>query len=168
MTLESQKIAILTANGVNEREVSSFQRAVIQKRCFPKIVGAGNRLITAWSGSGWGYNFAVDTPISEALGSDYDVLYIPGGERAVTLLQTTEHTKRIMGAFLEAGKPMVVMSDAVGLFEFFGLSYDGTDSVMVVDTNNADGIDIDFDDLVTPVIDFIENFGQNAPEQQAA
>lgn len=165
MTLESQKIAILTANGVNEREVSSFQRAVIQKRCFPKVIGAGSRLITAWAGSGWGYNFAVDTSITEALGSDYDVLYIPGGERAVALLQGTEHTKRIMNAFLAAGKPMVVMSEAVALFEFFGLSYEGNDSVMVIDANDTD---IDFDAEIASVVDFIENFGKNALEQKAA
>lgn len=165
MTLESQKIAILTANGVNEREVSSFQRAVIQKRCFPKVIGAGSRLITAWAGSGWGYNFAVDEPISEALGSDYDVLYIPGGERAVTLLQGTEHTKRIMNAFLAAGKPMVVMSESVALFDFFGLSYEGKDSVMVVDAHDAD---TDFEAAMTSLVDFIENFGKNTLEQQAA
>lgn len=165
MTLESKKIAILTANGVTEKEVSFFQRALIQKRCFPKIIGVGNRLITAWTGTDWGHNFAVDVNISEALGSDYDILVIPGGERAVNLLQTTEHTKRILNAFMQGGKPVVVLNEAAALFSFFGLTVDDCAAVRTVEMNADDG---DFEAAVTEAIDWVENFGQNTLDKQAA
>lgn len=165
MTIESKKIAIMTANGVNETEVSSFQRALISNRSFPKIIGAGSRLITAWTGTEWGYNFAVDVQISEALGSDYDVLIIPGGERAMALLQATEHTKRIINAFLMAQKPLIVMNDAESLFTHFGLSYEGNDAVKIIDTTEDSAA---LEASINESIAFIESFGEMTLDQQAA
>lgn len=132
MTLDRRNIAILTANGVHQNDIANFQRALIQQRCFPKIIGAGSKLITAWDGNGWGHNFAVDVPVSEALGVDYDVLIIPGGERAMDTLAATAHTKRIINSFMTAGKPVVVVGDAKSLFKTFDITMKA-DNLNIVD-----------------------------------
>ena len=122
MTLESKSIAILTANGVSQNDISGIQRALIQKRNFPKIIGAGAKLITSWDGQAWGHNFAVDVSITEALGVDYDILIIPGGDRAITSLEGTAHTKRILNSFITAGRPVLFMNSAQSLLDFYGLT----------------------------------------------
>lgn len=161
MTLDSKNIAILTANGVNQNDIASMQRALIQKRCFPKVIGAGSRLITSWNDTEWGHNFAMDISVTEALGVDYDVLIIPGGARAIEGLKATEHTKRIINSFIAAGKPMVVMGDAAGLFEYFGLA-SGADNIrLTVETN---------EETVGEAVSWFESFTiiDMAIDQQAA
>lgn len=131
MTLDRKNIAFLTANGVNQNDISMMQRALIQQRIFPKIIGAGSKLITSWDGSQWGHNFAMDVSVTEALGADFDVLIIPGGSRAMDVLSETAHTKRIINSFIIAGKPVVVMGDADSLFKTFDMSLT-SDSVRLV------------------------------------
>lgn len=137
MTLETKTIAILTANGVNQNDISQMQRALIQQRNFPKIIGAGAKLIQSWNEAEWGHNFAMDVSITEALGVDYDVLIIPGGERAMTVLQSTAHTQRILNSFAAAGKPVLFMNSAKVLIESCGLDTDA-DNFMVVDDVNEE------------------------------
>ena len=122
MTLETKTIAILTANGVNQDDISQIQRALIQKRNFPKIIGAGAKLITSWNETEWGHNFATNVSITEALGVDYDILVIPGGARAMTVLQSTAHTQRILNSFVAANKPVLFMNSAKELLTSSGLS----------------------------------------------
>lgn len=140
MTLETKTIAILTANGVSQDDVSNIQRSLIQRRNFPKIIGAGAKLITSWDGKAWGHNFAVDVSITEALGVDYDVLIIPGGEKAIEALQETAHTKRILNSFIASERPVLFMSNAKSLLKFYGLSQD-SGNFKVIDDLNADTLD---------------------------
>jgi protease I len=121
MTLQIKTIAILTANGVFQDDISNIQRALIQRRNFPKIIGAGAKLITSWDGKTWGHNFAVDVSITEALGVDYDILVVPGGEKAINALQDTAHTKRILGSFVASKRPVLFMNEAKSLINFYGL-----------------------------------------------
>jgi protease I len=135
MTLETKTIAILTANGVNQNDISQVQRALIQQRNFPKIIGAGAKLIQSWNETEWGHNFAMDVSITEALGVDYDILIIPGGERAMTVLQSTAHTQRILNSFVAAGKPVLFMNSSQTLIEVNGLDKDASNFKIVEDVN---------------------------------
>ena len=159
MTLDQTKIAILTASGVLQNDISMMQRALIQKRCFPKIIGAGSKLIVSWDGEQWGHNFAVDVSITEALGVDYDVLVIPGGTRAMDALSETAHTRRILNSFMVADKPVVVMQDALSLFKTFDLSVDA-DNVHCVDTVTEENI--------ASAVAWVENYETPVMDQQAA
>ena len=159
MTLESKTIAILTANGVNQNDISMMQRALIQKRNFPKIIGAGAKLIQSWSDGEWGHNFATDVSITEALGVDYDILIIPGGERAMTVLQSTAHTNRILNSFVAAGKPVLFMNDARQLIEFAGLDADA-ENFTILDDVSADTVD--------QTINWLADYEPTAMDEQQA
>lgn len=137
MTLETKKIAILTANGVNQNDISQVQRALIQQRNFPKIIGAGAKLIQSWNETEWGHNFAMDVSITEALGVDYDILIIPGGERAMNTLQGTAHTKRILNSFAAAGKPVLFLNSAQTLIDFCGLNADAKNFMVAEEVTEA-------------------------------
>lgn len=159
MTLDRKNIALLTANGVNQHDISTMQRALIQQRCFPKIIGAGSKLITSWDGEQWGHNFAMDVSVTEALGADYDVLVIPGGSRAMDVLSGTAHTKRILNSFMVAGKPIVVMNNADSLFKTFDVSLTAQ-NVLVVSEVTAE--------TINESVSWFSKFETQDVDQQAA
>lgn len=113
--LSGYKVAMLAANGFSEQDVTQTQRVLRQAGALVHIVSSDQGLISGWNGNNWGLNFAIDVSLSTALGTDYSALIIPGGARSLEKLQLTAHTKRFVRSFLEAGKPAVVMNDALNL-----------------------------------------------------
>lgn len=118
--LSGLKVAILIANGFNETEMTSFQRGLLEAGANPRIVSVENGLANGWQGSTWGHYFAVDCPLPDALAADFDVLVIPGGQRSLDKLKLTAHTRRFIGGFLAAQKPMAVIGDAIQLLVHTG------------------------------------------------
>lgn len=114
--LQSMKIAVLMANGFNESEFLSIQRAMIEQGAALRIISTDSGLVNGWDGKGWGHNFAVDAQLNTALGIDYDALIVPGGQRSLDKLKLTAHSRRFIGSFLAAMKPVMCMGDAVQLF----------------------------------------------------
>jgi protease I len=162
MTASNLNIAFLTSNGVLQNDIATMQRALIAQRVFPKVIGAGGKLITAWDGEGnqWGHNFAVDVSVTEALGVDYDILIVPGGERAIEGLCTTAHTKRILNSFMTANKPVILMSDAASVFKSFDLPLSSGNVKLVEEVT---------EDTVQDAMTWFANFQSAMPlDQQAA
>lgn len=113
--LQSQKIAVLISNGFNESEFLLIQRAMIDQGASLKIISTDSGLVNGWDGKGWGHNFAIDAQLNTALGIDYDAVIIPGGQRSLDKLKLTAHSRRFIGSFLAAMKPVLCMGDAVQL-----------------------------------------------------
>lgn len=113
--LQSQKIAVLISNGFCENEFLSIQKAMIEQGASLRIVSTDSGLVNGWDGKGWGHNFAIDAQLNTALGIDYDAVIIPGGQRSLDKLKLTAHSRRFIGSFLAAMKPVVCMGDAVQL-----------------------------------------------------
>ena len=115
LTLAGKKIAILIANGFDENQMTEIQRALVKLQATSKTIAPENGVVNGWQGAGWGHYFPVDAFIGEALGSDYDALVIPGGERGVTKLKSNPHARRIIGHFLDAEKPVAAIGAGVEL-----------------------------------------------------
>jgi len=113
--LNGTKIAVLIANGFNEQEFTLCQRPLAEQGASLRIISTNQGLVNGWDGKGWGHNFAVDASLNTALGVDYDSLLIPGGQRSLEKLKLTAHSKRFIGSFVGAMKPVVVMGDALEL-----------------------------------------------------
>ena len=114
-TLQSQKIAVLISNGFNEADFLSIQKAMIEQGASLRIVSTDSGLVNGWDGKGWGHNFAIDAQLNTALGIDYDAVIIPGGQRSLDKLKLTAHSRRFIGSFMAAMKPVICMGDAVQL-----------------------------------------------------
>ena len=114
-SLAGKSIAILAANGFDENQMAEIQRALTTAKAVFKTIAPENGVVNGWQKDHWGHYFPVDVNITEALGSDFDFLVIPGGERAVTKLKTNLHARRIINHFLEAGKPIAAIGAGVGL-----------------------------------------------------
>ncbi|MDD3030435.1 MAG: DJ-1/PfpI family protein [Alphaproteobacteria bacterium] len=113
--LAGKTVAILAANGFDENTMTEIQRALTSAKASFKTIAPEQGLVNGWQDNRWGHYFPVDALIGEALGSDFDILVIPGGERATAKLETNLHTRRIVNHFLEAGKPVAAVGDGVKL-----------------------------------------------------
>src|ERR1700744_5685697 len=115
LNLADKNVAILAADGFNEHQMTEIQRALTKARARLKIVAPESAIVNGWQGEGWGHHFHVDAPISQALGSDFDMLVLVGGTRSFDKLKANPHTRRIVNHFLEAGKPIAAIGEGVGL-----------------------------------------------------
>lgn len=120
--LSGKKIMILVGNGVDEAAMSSVQREMLKTGATLTTVGIEPGLVNSWNDNAWGLYFPVDVQINRALGSDYDCLIVPAGERGVAKLATNPHAERILSSFMDAHKPVAMMADAFKLFEAVGLA----------------------------------------------
>lgn len=116
--LQSQKIAVLMANGFNEKEFLTIQRSMIEQGAVLRIISTDSGLVNGWDGKGWGHNFATDVQLNTALGIDYDAVIVPGGQRSLDKLKLTAHSRRFIGSLLAAMKPVICMGDAVQLLAY--------------------------------------------------
>jgi len=115
LMLAGKNIAILAANGFDENQMTEIQRALTKSQAVTKTIAPEQGVVNGWQGEGWGHYFPVNVQIGEALGSDFDILVIPGGERAITKLKTNPHVRRIISHFFDAGKPIAAIGAGVGL-----------------------------------------------------
>lgn len=114
-TLLDSKIAMLVASGFNEADLTLGQRALIENGAHVRIISTDNGLTNGWDETKWGHNFAVDAQLNTALGVDYDILVIPGGQRSFEKLKLTAHSKRFVSSFMATLKPVICMGDALDL-----------------------------------------------------
>lgn len=112
------KIAILVANGFNEHDLTHIQRALQALGGNTRIIGMDQGLVNSWTGESWGHHFASDNVLSAALAADYSMLIVPGGRRSIEKLKLTAHTRRFIGGFMDAGKPVALFDDAAELLAF--------------------------------------------------
>ena len=116
--LSGQKVAILVANGFSEDDVIAIQRNLQDTGANYRIICPEHGIVSSWNGEGWGHHFAVDTPLGSALGADYDMLIIPGGQRSLDKLKLTAHSRRFISSFIASCKPVAVMGDALHMLIF--------------------------------------------------
>jgi len=114
-TKTQPRIAILVANGFDENHITAVQRAMTQAGIGYRIIAPEQGLVNGWQGSNWGHYFTVDEMVGAAMGSDYDFLILPGGDRAIAKLKTNPHTRRILNHFLEAEKLVAAIGAGVSL-----------------------------------------------------
>ncbi|MCF8495222.1 MAG: DJ-1/PfpI family protein [Alphaproteobacteria bacterium] len=117
-SLTGKRVAVLADNGFQEQDLTTAQRALQPLGASVRVISTGSGLITGWNGEGWGLGFAVDSPLNTALAADFSILIIPGGERSVRKLELTAHTRRFIGGFLDAGKPVVTFGEGLDLIIF--------------------------------------------------
>lgn len=110
--LLGQRIAVLVANGFNETDMTQAQRALQDSGADIRIVSMDQGLVNSWRDGSWGLNFVADAFLNKALAVDFDMLIVPGGQRSMDKLKQTAHTRRFVGGFVNAGKPVVAFDEA--------------------------------------------------------
>ena len=185
--LANPSIAILVANGFDENHITAVQRAMTKDSKTYKIVAPEQGLVNGWQDNAWGHYFTVDESISTAMGSDYDVLILVGGERGVAKLKSNLHTRRIINHFLEARKPVAAIGAGAGLLALSsksaGLSVSASGDVhddlkaaqieLIAENMAVDGVILtadggDVEGWVEGVMNLVNNCVTSAAEAEAA
>ncbi len=110
-----RSVLILVANGVDEVQLTEVQRGLTKAGVKFCTAAPEQGLVNSWHDAAWGHYFPVDRGIGEVLGSDFDFLVLPGGERAMTKLKQNLHTRRIVNHFFDAGKTIAAIGEGVAL-----------------------------------------------------
>lgn len=118
------KIALLAASGVSEMEMTAIARALATHKTRANVISTESGLIHSWAEGTWGHCYPSDGKIEVSLGSDFDRLIIPGGERHVTKLLGNAHTKRILTAMMAMKKPVAVFAEAAKIMAEYGFEGD--------------------------------------------
>ena len=104
-----KKVAILTANGFEEVELTSPKKAMEDAGFKVDIVSMENGEVKAWNHDHWSITLPVDVPLSEANMSDYDGLMIPGGVLNPDHMRNKKEYVQFAKSFMEAGKPVAAI-----------------------------------------------------------
>ncbi len=117
-SLAGIKVAVLVSNGFCEEDLTETQRLLLSRGATFKVISLDHGVVNSWRGQSWGHHFAVDSPLSSALAADYSMLVLPGGRRSIDKLKLTAHTRRFIGGFMAASKPVAVCGRALQLMIF--------------------------------------------------
>lgn len=110
--MTGKKVMLLVANGFAQTNFISLQRELTSLNADMTVVSSEKNLVNGFNGSEWGLTFPVDQQIDSVLGSDFDAVIIVGGEQSVKRLDSNPHTSRILEAFAEMDKPVVLLNEA--------------------------------------------------------
>ncbi len=110
--IQSRKVAILVADGVDGEAVKGMQTALAAAGGQGKIVATRSGSVQAANGSEWKIDFSLLTTGSVL----FDAVYIPGGERSVAaLLRTAKARMFVQDAYLHC-KTIAATGEGVALF----------------------------------------------------
>ena len=112
-TLSGHKIAIMVANGFDEKNFVEIQKMLMTHSVGLKVVSPNSGLVNGSNGDQAGISYPVDSLLSDTLAIDYDALVIPSGKIHTASLKDELHAIRIIRAFLREGMPVFVQDDAL-------------------------------------------------------
>lgn len=108
----NHNIAVLIANGFNEKALVDIQKLLRSKDMVVKMVSSENGVVNGWADNTWGCFFPVDVSINEALASDFSGVIVMGGDKSIQRLKKTAHTQRFVSSFDRVQKPVLALDQA--------------------------------------------------------
>ncbi len=112
MDLKNKKIAILVAEGFEQKELVEPRKALDDAGAETRIVSPADGKVQGWNHFDKGDMFTVDVPLSQASASDFNALLLPGGVANPDQLRTKPEAVKFIKAFFEAGKPVAAICHA--------------------------------------------------------
>ncbi|MDP9196128.1 MAG: DJ-1/PfpI family protein [Pseudomonadota bacterium] len=125
VSLAGKKVLVLIASGFEETELTGCQRALMKAGASMKTASVDSGLANGWHGNTWGHYHTIDLPVGETLASDFDCLLLPGGTRSIAKLKQSAHSRRIINTFMDGGKPVAAISQALELLALAGSRLSG-------------------------------------------
>eukprot|EP01136_Pigoraptor_vietnamica_P022212 Opistho-1_new@73099 len=107
--LSNRTIAVLSANGFEESELTEPVKRLKEEGATVHIVSTESGVIKAWNEDDWSIEVTVDKTLREAKADEYDGLLLPGGVINPDQLRVDEDALAFVKAFFEAGKPVAAI-----------------------------------------------------------
>jgi protease I len=107
--LDGKKVAILTAHGFEEVELTSPLKALQDAGATVHIVSPEDGAVKAWDHDHWSIELPVDRKLDETAPEDYDALLLPGGVLNPDQLRGNQKAIAFAQHFIEQGKPLAAI-----------------------------------------------------------
>ncbi len=107
--IKGKKVAIITANGFEEVELTSPKKALEEAGAIVQIVSPEKEKVRAWDKDHWSIELPVDVNIKDANPEDYDALLVPGGVLNPDTTRIDKDCIAFAQHFLEQGKPVAAI-----------------------------------------------------------
>jgi protease I len=104
--LDGVKVAIVAADGVEERELAEPRQALDAAGAETKILSPSERWVKAWDRKDWGTEFPVDIGLQDGSPGEFDALLLPGGVMNPDHLRRTPEAVAFVRHFFDTGKPV--------------------------------------------------------------
>jgi len=109
-TLNNKKVAILSENGFEEKELTSPKAALEEAGAQVSILSPQESSIRSWKNGNWGnVELKVDQQVSQANPADYDALVLPGGVLNPDKLRQNKDAVAFTTQFFKTGKPVAAI-----------------------------------------------------------
>ena len=107
--LKGRKVAILVAEGFEQREMTEPRKALDEAGATTQIVSPAEGEVEGWNHFDKGEKFPVEVPLSGAKADDFDALLLPGGVANPDQLRMKPEAVDFIKSFFDAGKPVAVI-----------------------------------------------------------
>ena len=109
MADNQKRVAIITANGFEEIELTSPKKAMEDAGIKVDILSTEQGKVKAWNHDHWSIELPVDVNLRDANPFDYDALMIPGGVINPDKMRTQKEYVNFAKDFMESGKPVAAI-----------------------------------------------------------
>lgn len=106
-------IAIVAAAGFIEQSLTNTQKALIAANLPFHVITPEGALVQGWHEDAWGHHFMADEKLADVISADYSGLILLDGANSTGTLTENAHAKRLVKAFVDGGKPVLAIDDAV-------------------------------------------------------
>jgi catalase len=112
--IKTRRVAILIADGVNERSAAEAHKTLLEQGAVPRYVG-----ITLGQVRGAGTGSPLDSEVSmeAAPAAVWDALIVPGGERSIQTLSDSGHAVEFLKDQYRHCKPILLLGSAGSLLD---------------------------------------------------
>lgn len=107
--LGNKKVAILVADGFEEREMVEPRKALEEAGADTSIVSPAKGEVQGWQHYDKADKFPVDVDVKQANAADFDALLLPGGVANPDQLRMIPEAVSFVKQFFDAGKPVAVI-----------------------------------------------------------
>ena len=109
MADNQKRVAIITANGFEEIELTSPKKAMEDAGIKVDILSTEQGKVKAWNHDHWSIELPVDVNLADANPFDYDALMIPGGVINPDKMRAQKEYVNFAKDFMESGKPVAAI-----------------------------------------------------------
>ncbi len=110
--LKGKRVAILFTQGVEQVELTSPLKALLQAGATVDLISPFGGKVKAWNLVKWGSTFKTDKSLSKARSLDYDALHLPGGVMNPDVLRLNSEAVEFVRSFFDTGRPVSAICHA--------------------------------------------------------
>lgn len=100
------RVGAIVSDGTSEQDLCDAMRTYDRAGCDVRLIAPREGLIQTWADRSLGHSFLVDQQIKKAALDDLDLLFIPGGDRAINAMSEDNEILRFVNDFTRSGKPV--------------------------------------------------------------